>query len=153
MGRGGRGGRGGSGFAARGTPALEFVQAFVKVNRGKGGHRVKKSDNARIQALYHRKHALRHQFKQVAQFQRDALDTLAEKALDLMTDPNYHKTLPEYQETTKALAARYQRVVDNLETDLKIKQEYLRKQLAMNEDYTRQFYDVSFIITSFVKQF
>lgn len=150
-GRGRGAGRGNSGFAPRATPAaVEFV-AF-KGSRGKGGHRVKKSENARIQALYHRKHALKHQFKQVAIMQRDALDTLAEKALHLAADPNYHKTLPEYTEVTNELNARYSRVVDRLNADLKIRQDYLRRQREMNEDYDRQLFEVSFDIDPLLRQ-
>jgi hypothetical protein len=141
-GRGRGAGRGGSGFAARGTPAQEFVPAFVKGARGKGGHRVKKSENARIQAFYHRRLDLRHAYKQVALKQRAALEILAEKSLDSLSDPNYHKTLPEFDEVTTALKTRYEKVVDRLDAQLKVQQEFLRSQLVMKEEYENKKYQV-----------
>jgi hypothetical protein len=120
----------------------------VKGGRGKGGHRVKKSDNARIQALYHRKHALKLHFKQVASLQRDALEELSLKTLkSLRDDLTYHTHLPEYKETTLALDERYAKVKNRLNAEFHVKEEYLRKMLAMNEDYANRQHEVSILYT------
>ena len=122
---------------------------MVKGGRGKGGHRVKKSDNARIQALYHRKHALKLHFKQVASLQRDALEDLSLKTLKfLQEDPDYHAHLPEYKETTRALDERYAKVKNRLSSEFQVKEEYFRKMLKMNEDYTNRQHEVRILRAS-----
>lgn len=131
----GRGGRGGSGIGSRGTPVAESPVA-PKAMRGRGGHRVKKSDNARIQALYHRRAALKHQYKQVASFQKIALLVLAEKSLDTIKgDAHYHETLPEYTETTQALNDAYQKRIDKLNSEYTLRKDYLQRQLNQNQEY------------------
>lgn len=139
----GRGGRGGSGLGSRGTPVAESPVA-PKALRGRGGHRVKKSDNARIQALYHRRAALKHQYKQVASFQKTALLVLAEKSLEtIKADFHYHETLPECTETTQALDDAYQKRIDKLNSDFRLKQAYLQRQLAQNQEYVAMQFMVS----------
>jgi hypothetical protein len=136
-GRGGRGARGGSGLTSRGTPAVEFVPSIVKGGRGRGGHRVKKSDNARIQALYHRKHALKLQYRQVALLQRDALKELSQKSLKrLNEDPNYHTSLPEFFEATKAIDEKYAEVMQKIEAERLIKEDYLKRKLERSARIT-----------------
>ncbi|RDL39316.1 uncharacterized protein BP5553_03656 [Venustampulla echinocandica] len=137
-----RGGRGGSGLGARGTPVAEIPPSINKSLRGRGGHRVKKSDNARIQALYHRRAALKHQYKQVAQIQKVALLALAEKSLDAAkSDPTYYKTLPEFEETTRALAEIYEKRADQLFQEFQTRKAYLYSRLEKDEEYEQRRFD------------
>jgi hypothetical protein len=146
-GRGGRGrggGRGGSAAASRATPASETVQAPVKVGRGRGGHRVKKSGNPRIQALYYRKQDLRYHYKAIAQLQKGALDILATKSLDMLQDdPIIYKTFPEYDETMRELDAQYQKVQDRLDARMKLEKDYLERRFAAENEFAIQKHHVS----------
>ncbi|CAG8981777.1 hypothetical protein HYALB_00004719 [Hymenoscyphus albidus] len=131
----GRGGHGGSGIGSRGTPVVESPVA-PKALRGRGGHRVKKSDNARIQALYHRRAALKHQYKQVASWQKSALLVIADKSLDrLKADSHYHESLPEFDEVTQGLKEAYQKRVDKLNAEFFMRKDYLDRQLVQNQEY------------------
>ncbi|APA10435.1 predicted protein [Sclerotinia sclerotiorum 1980 UF-70] len=113
-----------------------------KSSRGRGGHRVKKSSNARIQSLYHRKQLLKTQYKQVALLQRVALDVISDKSLQAMSeDPKYHETLPEYQIVTDQLAAKYAERVALLEAHRMVQLEYAEKQRLLGEGYTRGVYE------------
>jgi hypothetical protein len=136
--------RGGSAAGSRSTPAAESSPSAPKsLGRGRGGHRVKKSDNARIQALYHRRAALKHQYKQVAYFQKAALISIAEKSLDAAkTDPNYHKTFDEYNKTTQALDAVYKKRYQQLIEEYELKKDYLYDLEAKNEEYEKSRYEV-----------
>ena len=116
----------------------------MKGARGRGGHRIKKSNNARIQALYYRKHALKQHYKAVAILQREALAVLADKSLkSLADDPNFHTTIPEFDETNKALEERYEQAIDKLETERRVKADYAQKQFEMNQEYANKQYEVS----------
>lgn len=142
-GRGGRGGRGGAANSARGTPSRDLLQPPFRGGRGRGGGRVKKSDNARIQALYHRKKDLKGQFKQVAAVQKEGLTELAQKSLESLEDPKYHEILPEYVETTKALNERYRRVIDVYEARMKIEVAFALRQLEAKVNYKQREFKVS----------
>jgi hypothetical protein len=114
-----------------------------KPSRGRGGHRVKKSSNARIQSLYHRKQLLRTQYKQVALLQRAALESLSEKSLLAMTeDPKYHETLPEFKIVTEALAARFAERIMLLKAQNDMQKKYLEQQRLLNEEYTKGVFEV-----------
>jgi hypothetical protein len=128
-GRGGRGGRGGAVNSARGTPSRDLLQPPVRGGRGRGGGRVKKSDNARIQALYHRKKDLKGQFKQVAAIQKDALSELALKSLDSIEDLEYLRSLPEFKEVTNALIERHKKVTARHESRMKTEVASTHRQL------------------------
>lgn len=139
-----RGGRGNSSAASRSTPAAESSPSAPKGLRGRGGHRVKKSDNARIQALYHRRAALKHQYKQVAYFQKAALISMAEKSLETAKeDPNYHKTFEEYGKTTQALSDIYMRRFNQLFEEYEMKKNYLIDLNEKDQEYERSRYQVS----------
>lgn len=141
---GNRGGRGGSGVGARGTPVAESLPPINRPFRGRGGHRVKKSDNARIQALYHRRAALKHQYKHVAQVQKYALLSLAEKSLEAMkSDPTYHKTLPEYEMTIGDLDALYKKRLDQLHQENETRREGLLRRRGMDIEYEHMKCNVS----------
>jgi len=142
--RGARGGRGGSGAGPRSTPATESSPSAPKALRGRGGHRVKKSDNARIQALYHRRAALKHQFKQVAFYQKAALISIAEKALEAAKfDPNYHKNFEEFNTTTHALNDVYKNRRKQLMEEYELKEAYLIGLRDKNKEYAGSQYEVS----------
>lgn len=143
--RGGRGSRGGAGAGPRSTPAVESSPSGPKSMRGRGvGHRVKKSDNARIQALYHRRAALKHQYKHVAYFQKTALISIAEKSLDAATsDPTYHKNLEEYNKVKEGLSTIYEKRRDQLSEAYKIKKAYLLDMSKKNREYVMKEYEVS----------
>lgn len=134
-GRGGRPaarGRPSRGGFAKAVPAPEFHT--VKGMRGKAG-RVKRSEDPRIQALHYRKHALRQQFKAVANLQREALAAVSEKSLEYMAkQTDYHKTLPEYKETQDALKKKFDDYNARLDAEYKMHAEYLEKQLNQKED-------------------
>ncbi|KAF7879357.1 hypothetical protein EAF04_000553 [Stromatinia cepivora] len=113
-----------------------------KSSRGRGGHRVKKSSNARIQSLYHRKQLLKTQYKQVALLQRVALDVISDKSLQAMSeDPKYHETLPEFQIVRDQLAAKYAERVALLEAQRKVQLACVEKQRLLGEEYTRGVYE------------
>ncbi|TVY50349.1 hypothetical protein LCER1_G007655 [Lachnellula cervina] len=142
--RGARGGRGGSGVGPRSTPATESSPSAPKGLRGRGGHRVKKSDNARIQALYHRRAALKHQFKQVAFYQKAALVSIAEKALEAAKfDANYHKNFEEYNTTTEALNDIYKNRRKQLNGEFDLKEAYLTGLRDKNKEYARSQYEAA----------
>ncbi|TVY56912.1 hypothetical protein LSUE1_G009655, partial [Lachnellula suecica] len=142
--RGGRGGRGNSNLPSRSTPAAESSPSAPKVSRGRGGHRVKKSDNARIQALYHRRAALKHQYKQVAYFQKVALVSMAEKSLEAAkANPNYHKTFDEFDKTTQALNDLYKKRREQLNEAYELKKAYLYDLEEKNEEYERERYEAA----------
>lgn len=80
--------------------------------RGKGG-RVKKSTNPRIQALYIRRSYLRHHYKTVASYQKQALEVLANKSLVILKmDPRKHEQLPEFDATIGRLGEIFQKITD-----------------------------------------
>ncbi|TVY30085.1 hypothetical protein LHYA1_G002523 [Lachnellula hyalina] len=142
--RGARGGRGGSGAGPRSTPATESSPSAPKALRGRGGHRVKKSDNARIQALYHRRAALKHQFKQVAFYQKAALISIAEKALEAAKfDPNYHKNFEEFNTTTEALNDVYKNRRKQLMEEYELKEAYLIGLRDKNKEYAGSQYEAA----------
>ncbi|KAM0317354.1 hypothetical protein ACHAO8_002452 [Botrytis cinerea] len=142
---GGRVGRNGTAkipVARAGGAEILAGAAGGKATRGRGGHRVKKSSNARIQSLYHRKQLLKTQYKQVALLQRVALDVISDKSLQAMSeDPKYHETLPEYQMVMDQLAERYEERVALLKEQRRIQLEYAKKQRQFGEDYTRGVYE------------
>jgi len=96
-----------------------------------------------MQALYHRRSALKHQFKNLAQIQKEALDLIAEKALSALQEHDYYKSLPEYEVTTSELAVMYERVQKQLDAREKLEREYLIKKQAMDEEYAEQVFQVS----------
>ncbi|QSZ30641.1 hypothetical protein DSL72_000199 [Monilinia vaccinii-corymbosi] len=116
--------------------------AGAKTSRGRGGHRVKKSSNARIQSLYHRKQLLKTQYKQVALLQRVALDAISDKSLqEMIENPKYHETLPEFQVVSEQLAARHAERVALLEAQRALQLQYVEKQRVLGEEYTRGVYE------------
>lgn len=118
-----------------------------KTSRGRGGHRVKKSSNARIQSLYHRKQLLKTQYKQVALLQRVALDVISDKSLQAMSeDPKYHETLPEFLIVREQLAARYAERIAVLEAQRAVQLEYAEKQRLLGENYTKGVYEVCYFM-------
>jgi hypothetical protein len=79
----------------------------------------------------------------VASLQREALEELSIKSLKFMADdPKYHTKLPEFNETMQALDERYAKVVSRLETERRVKAAHLKKQLMMNEEYTKKQHEV-----------
>ena len=121
----------------------------VRGGRGRGGYRVKQSHNPRIQAIYHRKNALKAQFTQIALAQREALDALAQKSLDLLNqDAKYHENLPEFDEVQKELDKRYQTRIDQLNKDLEFQSKFLENHLQMSLEYERRRYDVNLLTCS-----
>lgn len=142
-GRGGRGGRGGAANSARGTPSRDLLQPPVRGGRGRGGGRVKKSDNARIQALYHRKKDLKGQFKQVAAIQKEALSELALKSLESAEDLEYFRALPEFREVTSGLLERYRKVTTQNQARMKSDVAFANRQLKNNFIYTSRGFKVS----------
>ncbi|KAI9645970.1 hypothetical protein NHQ30_005407 [Ciborinia camelliae] len=143
--------RGGGRMAKNGNAKIPISKLGVEVNagmaggktfRGRGGHRVKKSSNARIQSLYHRKQLLKTQYKQVALLQRAALDVISDKSLQEMSDnPKYHETLPEFQIVSEQLAARYAERVALLEAQRAVQLQYVEKQRVLGEEYTKGVYE------------
>lgn len=142
-GRGGRGGRGGAANSARGTPSRDLLQPPVRGGRGRGGGRVKKSDNARIQSLYHRKRDLKGQFKQVAALQKEALSELSLKSLQSLEDFAYLKSLPEFEETTNALAKRLRKATVLHEGRKKLEAALINQQLKDAIIYRNREFKVS----------
>ena len=142
-GRGGRGGRGGAANSARGTPSRDLLLPHVRGGRGRGGGRVKKSDNARIQALYHRKKDLKGQFKQVAAIQKDALSELALKSLESAEDLEYLRSLPEFEEVTNGLLERHKNVTAQNEARMKSDVAFANHQLMNKFIYTNREFKVS----------
>ena len=131
-------------MASRATPTVEVAQATVKGSRGRGGHRVKRSGNPRIQVLYYRKQALRYHYKHVAQLQKGALDILAKKSLKMLQDdPNLYKTLPAYDQTMRELDAQYQKVQDRLDARERMEREYIERKFAAENGFAFQKHHVS----------
>lgn len=144
-GRGRGGPRGGRGGWKRGGGATASARGanFMDAPRGRGKHgRVKTSNDARIQALYNRKYALKQQFKMVAGFQREALEVLGDKALELMEDRNYYKAHPEYEEVTQAIADRHQQVNQVIASKFKMEKEQAERELFQTSDYAKQLFEV-----------
>jgi hypothetical protein len=148
-GRGGRGGgRGGRNAApaAVGEGPEDAAGTAPKSTRGKGGHRVKKSDNARVQSMYLRKHNVKAQYKHVLQYQKKALDVIAEKSLDMvLEDPKAHEKIPEYFQTKAELDLIYRKRIELLDKEAKMRTEYLAKIRAIKEEITRKQFAVSLI--------
>jgi len=145
----GRAGRGGRGGRPTTVPTSEPLPS--KTFRGRGG-RVKKSTNSRIQALYHRKANLRTQYKAVSQIHRAGLEALAEKSLDeLLEDPHYHESLPEFVEVAKALAAKAAEKSALLNRQYEMQKAFLAKQLAQNQEYEQIQFNVSPKIFSYLE--
>ena len=142
-GRGGRGGRGGAANSARGTPSRDLLQPPVRGGRGRGGGRVKKSDNARIQSLYHRKKDLKGQFKQVAAIQRDALSEVSSKSLELIEDIDYLRSIPEFEAVTDELIERHKKVMARHEAEAKIEVAAANQQLMDGLIYRNRAFKVS----------
>lgn len=142
-GRGGRGGRGGAANSARGTPSRDLLQPPVRGGRGRGGGRVKKSDNARIQALYHRKKDLKGQFKQVAAIQKDGLSELALKSLHSIADFAYLRSLPEFDEVTDSLVDRYKKITACHDARMRIEVSAANQQLKDAVIYRNREFKVS----------
>jgi hypothetical protein len=115
----------------------------VRGGRGRGGGRVKKSDNARIQALYHRKKDLKGQFKQVAAIQKDALSELALKSLESAEDLEYLRSLPEHEEVTNALLERHKKITTQHEARMKIEVASANRQLKNKFIYINREFKVS----------
>lgn len=137
--RGARGGRG----RGRGRPAAPTSEpAIPKPGRGRGG-RVKQSSNARIQSLYHRKATLKANYKQLGQFQRDALEALADKTIETLRNSDSHKRAPEFDEVNKALELNYAERVAVLNAQYEMHKSYLGKQLEENSEYERMQFTVS----------
>lgn len=146
-GRGGRGGgRGGRNAAGAvvGDGGEDTPGAVLKPTRGKGGHRVKRSDNARVQSLYLRKHNIKTQYRHILQYQKKALDLIAEKSLDMMLeDPKAHERLPEYFQTKNGLDLIYRKKLESFDKDAKIRKDYLAKIRDIKDVIARKQFAVS----------
>jgi hypothetical protein len=145
-GRGGRGGRGGAVNSARGTPSRDLLQPPVRGGRGRGGGRVKKSDNARIQSLYHRKRDLKGQFKQVAALQKEALAELSLKSLQSLEDFALFQSLPEFKETTDALTQRFKKATALLDARQRLEAALVNQQLKDAVIYRHREFRVSKLV-------
>ena len=109
---------------------------------------MKKSENPRIQSLYHRRAALRHQFKIIANLQRAALEAYADKILvDLKADPEAHTHVPEFKKVTSGLGAVFDDLLKKTEARHKIYREYLARRKERDEEYTQIAKQVSLIST------
>ncbi|KAH8815597.1 hypothetical protein F5884DRAFT_667930 [Xylogone sp. PMI_703] len=141
-GRGGRGGgRGGRNTTVTGVGdgTDDIGSAVLKPTRGKGGHRVKRSDNARIQSLYLRKHNIKTQYRHVLQYQKKALDLIAEKSLDMMLDdPKAHEHLPEYFETKNNLDLVYKNKIALFDRQAKMHRDYLARIHSIKDEIARK---------------
>jgi hypothetical protein len=144
-GRGGRGSRGGAANSARGTPARDLNQSLARGGRGRGGGRVKRSDNARIQALYHRKKDLKLQFRQVAAVQREALTELSQRSLESLDDPGYLESLPEFKEVTEAVEERYKKVTGLQDAQMKHEAAFSLLQLEDRVKYSDREFKVGLV--------
>lgn len=107
---------------------------------------MKQSSNARVQSLYHRKATLKANYKQLAQYQRDALEALAEKTIEMLRSSDRHKKEPAFDEVNKALENNYAERVAVLNARYEMHKSYLGKQLEENSEYERMQFTVSFLI-------
>lgn len=132
----GKGGRGRGGKAVSTRDAPEESEVIITVGRGRGGFRVKKSENPRIQSLYHRRAALRHQFKAIANLQRACLEALAEKSVQVLKeDPEAHTRVPQFSEVTSGLGEVFDDLMKKTEAKLRIHRAYLAQRKERNEEY------------------
>lgn len=145
----GKGGRGRGGKLAS-TRDLDESEVIIAGGRGRGGFRVKKSENPRIQSLYHRRAALRHQFKIIANLQRAALEAYADKILvELKSDPEAHMHVPEFKKVSSGLGEVFDDLLKRTEARHKIHREYLAQRKERDEEYTQISKQVSLISKSF----
>ncbi len=149
--RGGRGGRGGRSSTA--TPVIQSSQSNAVASRkaavrGRGRGRARRNgENPRIQALLDRKSDLKRHFKAVALLHRDALGQIREKALAMTkSDPNFHKTLPQYGMIQEELKKRHEDVTIDYEVEHNLKIGYAQRQKAMDDAYVNQQFHVSQLI-------
>lgn len=133
----GRGGRGRAGRLMTSREAPEESEVMAPVSgRGRGGYRVKKSENPRIQSMYHRRAALRHHYKAIANLQRAALEALAEKSLEtLKSDPEAHARLPAFDKVGRGLGECFDTLVNTTEAKLRIHREFLEKKRENDFQY------------------
>jgi len=132
----GKGGRGRGGRLASARDPLEESEVILVGGKGRGGFRVKKSENPRIQSLYHRRAALRHQFKIIANLQRAALEAYADKILvELKADPEAHTHVPEFKKVTGGLGEVFDDLLEKTEARHKIYREYLARRKERDEEY------------------
>ena len=140
----GRGGRGRGGRVPNGDRQEPSEVPVTVMGRGRGGYRVKKSGDPRIQALYHRRAALRNQYKAVANFQRAALEAYAEKsAAILLKDPVAHMKLPAYDTTTAKLGSVFEELSRITTARYKYMSEFLVRRKEQDEEYERRLHYVS----------
>lgn len=84
------------------------------------------------------------QYKQIANFQKSALEALSHKGINmLLRDPEAHTRVPEFDESTAALGEIFQKVTKTHNTRLRIQREYQEKQMCMQAHYTTLGQDVS----------
>lgn len=147
-GRGGRGGRGGGRIANGDHPEPSETSNPTVTTRGRGGYRVKKSENPYIQALYHRRAAIRNQYKAIGNIQRAALEALAEKSIEtLQKDFLAHTKLPAFDQAAKKLGEIFDSTITVAESQLKYRSEFYRRDKENKEEYERQLHHVSFAIS------
>lgn len=98
-----------------------------------------------MQALYHRKHALRQQYKLIVQIQKEGLGILAEKSLELVKDLHYHENLAEFDKLSASLKARSDANNKVVDKEYEYKRAYAAKKLAMDLDYQERLHKVSIV--------
>lgn len=131
--RGSRGGRGrGAAVSGNSTPQV-FGTPFAKGRgRGRGRNLIAPS----IRALYDRKAHLKSQYDAVVKLQKIALSNLAAMSLsNLMSDPKYHETLPEYVKVQETLKQNYELHLANLKQEHERKVAYLLQARETETEY------------------
>jgi hypothetical protein len=79
---------------------------------------------------------LKIQYDAVVKLQRAALANLADKSLsNLMSDPKYHQTLPEYKKVQDRLKQNYEQHLANLKQEHARKVAHLIKQRKIETEY------------------
>lgn len=143
-GRGGRGGRGGGRIVNGDHTEPSETSIPTVTSRGRGGYRVKKSENPYIQALYHRRAAIRNQYKAIGNIQRAALEALGEKSIEILQkDFLAHTKLPAFDQTAKKLGEIFDKTITVAEAQLKYKSDFYRRDKENKEEYERQLHHVS----------
>jgi len=81
--------------------------------------------------------------------QRNALYILAEKSLELAKEPDYFKSIPEYDEVSKTLAQKHQTALETYGRREKMDEEYRKRQFDQNVDYELRRHNVGAPLLSF----
>ena len=78
----------------------------------------------------------------MAGFQREALEALGEKSVELMLDPHYYKSHAEYETVSQRLNNRHDQAIRAMRESFNLHKDQLEREYLQQSEYTNQLCDV-----------